>query len=287
MVVLDAEVSNSTRAELFQKAYPDRFFEMYIAEQNMVGAAVGLSSRGKIPFVSTFAAFFTRAHDQIRMAAYSQANIKFVGSHAGVFIGQDGPSQMGLEDIALFRSIMNSVVLYPADALSCEKIVEEAAKQQGIVYVRTTRKETPVIYDTDETFPIGGSKIHKRESSGKPAKVAIVAAGITLFEALKVQGELLKEGIGTIVIDCYSIKPLDVQMLQTVASQVQTIVTVEDHYPAGGIGEAVMSALADCPIKIVQLAVNKMPKSGKPEELLRFEQISAEAICKTIKELAM
>lgn len=280
MVVLDAEVSNSTYAQTFKKSYPDRFFEMYIAEQNMVGAAVGLSSRGKLPFVSTFAAFFSRAFDQIRMSQYSKSNIKFIGSHAGVSIGQDGPSQMGLEDIAMFRTLLDSVVLYPADAVSTEKLVEESARHQGIVYIRTTRKDTPVIYDPAEQFTIGKCKILRQS----PQDIAtVVAAGVTLHEALAAFEELQKENIKIRVIDLYSIKPIDAQILKEAAKETKLIITVEDHFAEGGISEAVKSALADCPIKIISLAVRKMPMSGSPEELLDYEEISKESIIKAVK----
>lgn len=279
IVVLDAEVSNSTYAEIFKKVYPERFFEMFIAEQNMVGVALGLSRRGRVPFASTFAAFWTRAFDQIRMSQYSGANIKFVGSHAGVSIGEDGASQMGLEDIAMFRTILGSVVLYPCDAISTEKLVEEAAKHKGIVYIRTTRKETPILYDPSEEFLIGGSKII-RES--KDDTVTIVAAGITLHEALKVYEELKKDNIHVRVIDLYSIKPLDVETLKKAARDTKVIFTVEDHFAEGGVGEAVRSALADLPIKTVSLTVRKIPKSGKPDELLNYEEISSQTIVKEV-----
>jgi transketolase len=282
LVSLDGEVSNSTYAEIFKEAYPDRFFEMYIAEQNMVGAALGLSRRGKIPFVSTFAAFFTRAVDQIRMSQYSDPNIKFVGSHAGVSIGEDGPSQMGLEDIAIFRAILNSVVLYPSDAVSTEKLVEEAAKHDGIVYIRTTRKEAPILYRPDEPFKIGGSKVF-RKSGGDIATV--IGAGVTLHEALEAYESLKKEGILIRVIDLYSIKPVDETTLREAASATKSIITVEDHYPEGGIGEAVKSALATLPVPIYSLSVKKKPKSGKPQELLDYEEISRVAIIKKVKEL--
>ncbi|MBI2597264.1 transketolase [Candidatus Daviesbacteria bacterium] len=281
IVVLDAEVSNSTFAENFKKVFPEKFLEMYIAEQNMVGAAVGLSRRGKIPFVSTFAAFFSRAFDQIRMSQYSKANIKFVGSHAGISIGEDGASQMGLEDIAMFRTLIGSVVLYPSDALSTDKIVEEAAKFKGIVYIRTARKDTPVIYSNEEQFPIGGSKILK---SSKKDVVTIVTAGITIYEALKAYEKLKAEDINIRIIDLYSIKPLDVETLKEAARETKTLITVEDHYGAGGIGEAVASALVNTNATIYSLAVRKMPRSGKPEELLEFEEISANAIYKKVKE---
>ena len=227
LVVLDGEVSNSTYSEIFKKKYPERFFEMYIAEQNMTGVALGLSKRGKIPFASTFAAFWSRAHDQIRMASYSNANIKLVGSHAGVSIGQDGPSQMGLEDIALFRSINGSTVLYPSDGVSCHKLVIEAAKHPGIVYLRTTRMETPVIYGNNEEFLVGGSKTLK--SSGND-KVCLVGAGITVHEALKAHEELQKDGINIRVIDLYSVKPVDCATLERVVEETEAIIVVEDHY---------------------------------------------------------
>jgi transketolase len=282
MVVLDAEVSNSTYSELFKEKYSDRFFEMYIAEQNMAGTALGLARRGKIPFVSTFAAFFTRAFDQIRMSQYSHANIKFAGSHAGVSIGEDGPSQMGLEDIAMFRAILNSVVLYPSDALSTEKLVEQAARHQGMVYIRTTRKDTPILYKNDEEFPIGGSKTVRQSDDDC---IAVIAAGITLHEALSAYEELKKEDIHIRVIDLYSIKPIDKETLLQSAQSTRAIVTVEDHFPEGGIGEAVRSVLGSVVTPIYSLAVRKMPMSGKPGELLDYEEISKNAIIKTIKEL--
>jgi transketolase len=282
IVVLDAEVSNSTYSEIFKKKFPERFFEMYVAEQNMVGTALGFSRRGKIPFVSTFGAFFTRAFDQIRMSQYSDANIKFVGSHAGVSIGQDGPSQMGLEDIAMFRAILNSVVLYPSDAVSTEKLVEEAANHIGIVYIRTTRKDTPVIYNNDEEFPIGRNKVLRKSSNDV---IAVIAAGITLFEALNAYEELKKSDILIRVIDLYCIKPIDKKALKEALGTTRYIITVEDHYAEGGIGEAVRSALSDHGVPIYSLAVRKMPKSGKPEELLDYEEISKDAIIKKIKEL--
>lgn len=283
LVVLDAEVSNSTYAEIFKEAHPERFFEMYIAEQNMVGTAIGLSARGKIPFVSTFAAFFTRAADQIRMSQYSNSNIKFVGSHAGVSIGEDGPSQMALEDLSLFRTQLNSVVLYPADVVSTNRLIFEAAKHKGNVYIRTTRKDTPVIYQAEEHFPIGGSKVLKTSAQDV---ATVVAAGVTLFEALKAYEELKKENISLRVIDLYSIKPLDVATLTMAARETKLVLTVEDHYAEGGIGEAVTAALSEtarCPVKI--LAVKKMPRSGKPDELLAYEDINAAAIVREVKKI--
>lgn len=282
MVVLDAEVSNSTFSEIFKSAHPDRFFEMYIAEQNMVGTALGLSRRGKIPFISTFAAFFTRAFDQIRMSQYSDANIKFCGSHAGVSIGEDGSSQMGLEDLAMFRTLSNSVVLYPSDGVSTEKLVEEAAGYKGIVYIRTTRKDTPVIYDTDEEFPIGGSKVLRKSDNDV---ITVVAAGITLHETLSAYDELKKDGVLIRVIDLYSVKPADFETLYEAANITKAIVTVEDHFPEGGIGEAVKSVLSEYRFPVYSLAVCKMPRSGKPEELLEYEGISKIAIIKKVKKI--
>jgi transketolase len=283
MVVLDAEVSNSTYAELFKEKNPDRFFEMFIAEQNMVGAALGLALRGKIPFVSTFAAFLSRAFDQVRMSNYSEANIKFCGSHAGVSIGEDGSSQMGLEDIAMFRTLLDSVVLYPSDAVSTEKLVEEMARHRGIAYLRTTRKETPILYRNDESFPIGGSKVLR---AGANDVATVVAAGITLHEALKAYELLKQDGIFIRVIDLYSIKPIDEAMLNQAARETGAVITVEDHYAEGGLGEAVANALSGERVLIKKLAVGKMPRSGKPEELLRYEEIDAAAIQAAVRKMA-
>jgi transketolase len=282
LVSLDGEVSNSTYAEIFKEAFPERFFEMYIAEQNMVGAALGLSRRGKIPFVSTFGAFLTRAFDQIRLSQYSDANLKFVGSHAGVSIGEDGPSQMALEDIAMFRAILGSVVLYPSDAVSTEKLVEEAAKHDGIVFIRTTRMETPILYGPEETFAIGGSKVLRKSEKDK---ATVIGAGVTLHEALAAYEALKKEGVLIRVIDLYSIKPIDEKSLRQAVGDTKSIITVEDHYAEGGIGEAVRTALSNSPVPIHCLAVKKKPKSGKPEELLDYEEISRAAITKKVKEV--
>jgi transketolase len=216
------------------------------------------------------------------MSRYSEANIKFVGSHAGVSIGEDGPSQMGLEDIAIFRTLPNSVVLYPSDAVSTERLVEEAARHNGIVYIRTTRKETPIIYGNDETFPIGGSKVVRR--SDRDA-VTVVAAGVTLHEALGAYEELKKEGIFIRVIDLYCIKPIDRKTLHEAAEATKKIITVEDHFEEGGIGEAVNGALSECAIPIYSLAVRKMPKSGKPKELLDYEEISKDTIIRKVREI--
>jgi len=284
IVVLDAEVSNSTYAEIFKKKYPDHFFEMFIAEQNMAGVAIGLSRRGKIPFVSTFSAFLSRAFDQIRMSQYSDTNIKFVGSHCGVSIGEDGSSQMGLEDIAMFRTLLNGVVLYPSDAVSTEKLVEEAAKHYGNVYIRTTRKDAPIIYSPTDTFPIGENKVLKQSEKDE---VAVIGAGVTLFEALAAYDELAKENISIRVIDLYTVKPILADKLLESLKGTKTIITVEDHFEEGGLGEAVKSALADAGQQwaIHSLAVKKMPHSGKPEELLEYEEISKSAIVKTVKSI--
>jgi transketolase len=283
IVSLDGEVSNSTMAEEFKEGHGDRFFEMYIAEQNMVGTALGLSRRAKIPFVSTFAAFMTRAFDQVRMAQYSDANVKFVGSHAGVSIGEDGPSQMGLEDVAMFRTILDGVVLHPCDAVSAEKLVEEAARHVGIVYLRTMRQKTPIIYDVGEAFPIGGSKVLRSHDKDV---VTVVASGATVHEALAACESLEREGIHVRVIDAYSIKPIDVESLRDAAEVTGVVLTVEDHYAEGGLGEAVLSALAVGRTPVHVLAVRRRPRSGKPEELRDFEGISARAIVTKVQELA-
>ncbi len=282
LVSLDGEVSNSTNSEIFKEKFPESFLEMYIAEQNMVSTAVGLARRGKLPFVSTFSAFFTRAHDQIRMASYAGLNIKFVGSHAGISIGPDGASQMGLEDIALFRSLAQSTVLYPSDAVSSLKLTEQAAEHHGLVYLRTTRMDLETIYSNKEEFKIGGSKILK--SSAKD-KVVVIGAGITVHEALKAYGELKKEAINIQVIDLYSIRPLDSATLEKAAKEIKKIIVVEDHFPEGGIFEAVASSLVNSGAKIYSLSVNKKPRSGTPEELLCYAGIDSAAICGKVKEI--
>ena len=282
MVVLDAEVSNSTYSEIFKNKYPERFFEMFIAEQNMVGAALGLSARGKIPFVSTFAAFHTRACDQIRMSQYSRANIKFMGSHAGVSIGEDGPSQMGLEDLSIFRALLDSIVLYPSDAVATDKLVEEAAKYKGLVYIRTTRNPTPLIYKDDEEFPVGGSKVLRKSDKDV---ATVIGAGITLHEALTAYEELQKDGVHIRVIDLYSIKPVDKATIHTAAKETGLIITVEDHFAEGGIGDAVREALSEDPVPVYSLAVKKIPRSGKPSELLDYEEISSRAIVELVKKI--
>ena len=283
VVALDGDTKNSTYAEQFMERYPERYFEMFIAEQNLVGAGIGLAKRGKIPFVSTFAAFLSRAYDQVRMSAISQANIKYVGSHCGVSIGEDGPSQMGLEDIAMFRAIPGAVVLYPSDAVAAERLVAEAAAYEGIVYIRTSRPQTPILYPNEEQFPIGGSKV-VRESEND--SVTIAAAGVTLHEALKAHDALRDEGIHIRILDVYSVKPIDAAALRKAAAETNgTLVTAEDHYSEGGLGDAVLNAVATEGIRVHKLAVTGMPRSGKPEELLERHGISANAIVRKIKEI--
>jgi len=282
VVVLDAEVSNSTFSEKFKPCFPDRFFEMFIAEQNMVSAASGFSTLGYIPFASTFAAFLTRAFDQIRMAQYSNANMKLVGSHAGVSIGSDGPSQMALEDISMMRSILNSVVFYPSDAVSTFKITTLLAHHKGISYLRTTREKTPILYDDDEEFKIGGLKILHQ---GPHDRACIITAGITVHESLKAYRTLQEEKISVSVVDLYCVKPLDETSLKSLAKKTKHIIVVEDHYPSGGIGEAVKNALTGEEVQIHHLAVKKTPRSGTPGELFRHEEIDAETIVNTVKEI--
>ena len=282
VVALDGDVKNSTYAEKFFESFPERSFQTFIAEQNMVGMGMGLSAKGFIPFIATFAAFLSRAHDQVRMAAYSFANLKLCGSHVGVSIGEDGPSQMGLEDLAIFRPIPGCVVLYPSDAFSAEACVEAAARHQGIVYIRTTRPATPLLYSREEKFPVGGSKILRRETGDA---VTVIAAGITVFEALKAWTELQKEEIGLRIIDAYSVQPLDrATILREVSETGGRAVVVEDHFPAGGLGEAVAAALAGR-ARISHLCVRELPRSGKPAELLEAHGISASHIVRAVKEL--
>ena len=282
LFVLDAETSNSTFAITFKNVFPERFFEMFIAEQNMVSVALGLAKSGKKPFVSTFSAFLTRAYDQIRMAAYSKAGITFTGSHCGVSIGQDGSSQMGLEDLALFRSILDSVVLYPADGNATRALVELAYENPNISYIRTTRSNTPVIYEKEENFEIGGSKTLKTSLEDS---ITLVSAGITLFEALEAHKKLAQDGIFARVIDLYSIKPLDQAVLIKAAQETKAIIVIEDHYQEGGIFEAVCSELASLNSRVYSLSVKKEPMSGKPEELLEYEEIDSKAIIKKVKSL--
>jgi transketolase len=274
VVALDGEVSNSTYAEIFRDSHPDRYFEMFIAEQQMIAAAVGLQVLGWKPFASTFAAFMTRAYDFIRMGAISRATLKLCGSHAGVSIGEDGPSQMGLEDLAALRAVHGSTVLYPCDGNQTAKLVRAMSDVDGISYLRTTRADTPVIYEPDEEFPVGGSKTVR---SSDDDDVTIVAAGITVHEAVKAAGSLAGEGISARVIDCYSVKPIDAETLRAAGTP---IVTAEDHWAEGGLGEAVLAALADSDERpqVSVLAVREMPHSGKPAELLAAAGIDADAI---------
>ncbi len=292
VTALDAEVSNSTYAEDFAEAYPDRYFEMYIAEQQMIAAAVGLQVRQYKPFASTFAAFLTRAYDFIRMAAISRANIKLSGSHAGVSIGEDGPSQMALEDLASLRAVWNSTILYPCDGNQTAKLVAQMADREGIVYLRTTRMKTPVIYSPDEEFPIGGSKVIR---SSDRDQITIIGAGVTLHEALKAYDRLKNEGISVRVIDLYSVKPIDIETLYQAASDTNgNLIIVEDHWNEGGLGAAVLEAFAGTEtaptyagskLQIIHLAVREMPTSGTPEELLHAAKIDADAIFAAAKSL--
>jgi transketolase len=284
VVALDGEVGNSTFAEIFAKAHPERYFEMYIAEQQLLAAAVGLQARGWNAFASTFAAFFSRAYDFIRMAAISRANLRLAGSHAGVSIGEDGPSQMALEDIAALRAIHSSTVLHPSDANQTAKLVAAMADTDGIVFMRTLRPNTPVLYDPDEEFRIGGSRVIR---SSDEDDITLVGAGITLHEALKAADALEEEGISARVIDLYSIKPIDAETLQAAAEATGRIVTVEDHFPEGGIGDAVLATLAENgeQARVVKLAVREMPRSGKPAELLSAYGIDAEHIAAAARQL--
>jgi transketolase len=284
VVALDGEVSNSTFAEIFAKAHPDRFFEMYIAEQQLVAAAVGLQVLDWKPFASTFAAFLSRAYDFIRMAAISQANIRLSGSHAGVSIGEDGPSQMALEDIAALRAVHSSTVLHPCDANQTAKLVAAMAKTDGIVYLRTLRPNTPVIYGPDEEFEIGGSRVL---CSSDDDDVTLIGAGITVHEALEAADALAEDGITARVIDLYSIKPIDTETLAAAAEATGRLVTVEDHWPEGGLGDAVLAALAEADVhpQVQKLAVTDMPRSGKPAELMNAYGIDAEHIAAAATKL--
>ena len=285
VVAIDGEVANSTHTEDLQKVAPDRFVESYIAEQNMLGMAVGMQVLGKVVFPATFAAFFTRAYDFIRMAAISRANLRLSGSHAGVSIGEDGPSQMALEDLAMMRAVHGSTVLYPCDGNSTARLVAAMADLPGISFIRTTREKTPALYDGDEDFPIGGSKTLR---SSDEDRVTLVGAGITLHEALEAATLLEADGISARVVDCYSIKPIDAETLRAAASQTGLLVTVEDHWIEGGLGDAVLAALADggeLSGRVVKVAVTQMPGSGTPEELRDWAGISAAAIVDRVRSL--
>ncbi len=283
IVALDADVGNSTFSERFEKVAPNRFFQHYIAEQAMVGTAMGLAARGAIPFPSTFACFLTRAYDFIRMAAISNLNIKLAGSHAGVSIGEDGPSQMALEDLAMTRAEPNFTVLYPSEAVSAERCVELAAYQPGPVYIRTSRPKTPVTYDVNDVFSVGGSKVLRQSAADA---VTVVGAGVTVFEALKAFDELAGAGIAIRVIDAYSVQPIDAETLTAAARATSgRVVTVEDHYLAGGLGDAVAAAIAPCGYAVHRLAVREIPRSGKPEELLEHFGVGARNIVEAVKAI--
>ncbi len=285
VVALDGEVGNSTHAEEFLKQYPERYFEMFIAEQQLVAAAVGLQVRGYVPFAATFAAFFTRAYDFIRMSAISQANIRLCGSHAGVEIGADGPSQMALEDLAMLQAVHGSTVLYPSDATSTACLVQEMAERSGIVYMRTTRGAYPVLYPPDEAFPIGGAKVVR---SGPDDQVTLVGAGVTLHNCLAAADRLGRDGIRARVVDLYSVKPIDTPtLLEAAAATGDRMVVVEDHYPEGGLGSAVLAAFNDAghPIQITHLAVRGLPGSGTPDELMNAAGISADQVVEAARKV--
>jgi len=281
IVALDADVKNSTFSEKFEQKFPERFYQSFIAEQVMIGAAMGLAARGAIPFPSTFAAFLARAYDFIRMAAISNVNIKMAGSHAGVSIGEDGPSQMALEDLAMMRAQPNIAVLYPCDAVSTERLLEKAAYHRGPVYMRTSRPKTAVIYGPDEQFDLGGLKV-LRQSAGDVATV--IGAGITVFEALKAYDQLQKDGIAIRVVDLYSLQPIDAASLIRCAEETKgRLITVEDHYRAGGIGDAVATAVAARGFTVTRLAVSEIPRSGTPDELVDHYGISARHIVAAVR----
>jgi transketolase len=284
IVALSGDVKNSTFSEIFQDAFPDHFYQGYIAEQNMVSAGVGLAARGKVPFLDTFACFLARAYDQVRMAAISRSNINLCGSHCGVSIGEDGPSQMALEDIAIFRAVHSSAVFYPSDAVSTERLTETMARRPGINYLRTSRPKTAILYGKDEKFPVPGFKVI-RQSAGD--KVTVVGAGITVHEAIKAADELKRSGIDIRIIDLYCVKPIDGKALAAeLAATGGKLVTVEDHWPEGGIGEAVLTAMAEAgaaPTKFRLLAVRDMPHSGKPDELVEAFGISAKHIAEAVR----
>ena len=280
VVALDADVKNSTFSDKFEAAHPERFYQFFIAEQVMVGEAMGLAARGAIPFPSTFAAFLTRASDFIRMGAISGVNIKLAGSHAGVSIGEDGPSQMALEDFAMATAQPNFVALYPSDAVSTERLVAEAAAFVGPVYIRTSRPKTPVIYDNNEQFPIGGLKVVRKSDTDV---ATVIGAGVTLFEALKAHEELKGKGISIRVIDLYSVQPIDAAALIDAGRATNgRLITVEDHYIAGGLGDAVARAVAPAGLTVRRMAIPEIPRSGKPDELLDKFGISSRHIVNAV-----
>jgi transketolase len=283
-VVFDGDVKNSTYTQDFEKAAPERFFQSYIAEQTMVGAAMGAACRGKVAFASSFACFLSRAYDFLRMASISRTNVKLVGTHAGISIGEDGPSQMGLEDLAMTSTLPYYTVLYPSDATSAWRAIELVAGTKGPAYVRTSRPNTPILYGPEEKFEAGKSKVVRQSADDK---ATVVGAGVTLFEALKAADELAKEGINVRVVDLFSVKPVDQATL--IASARATgglVVTVEDHFASGGVGDAVLSALAEEPgVRLKKLAVREIARSGQPEELLEMYGISANHVVKAVKAL--
>jgi len=287
IVAMSGDVMNSTFSEMFDKAYPDHFFQGYIAEQNLVSTGVGLAARGKVPFLDTFACFLSRAYDNVRMAAVSRANINLCGSHCGVSIGEDGPSQMALEDIAMFRAISGSEVFYPSDAVSTERLTEHMAKRAGINYLRTSRPKMPILYSKDEKFAVPGFKVLRQSAQDK---ATVIGAGVTLHEALKAFEQLKSQGIAIRVIDLYCVKPLDGKAIaEQIKATAGCLVTVEDHWPEGGLGEGVLAALAQAgvsPAKFKLLAVTGMPHSGKPEELVDAFGISARHIIEAVRAMA-
>jgi transketolase len=283
VIALDAEVSNSTFSEYLKKKTPKQFIECFIAEQNMLGIALGLSKKGYHPYVSTFSAFLTRAHDQIRMASISGASFTIAGSHCGVSIGEDGASQMGLDDISMFRAIPNSTIFYPSDAVSTQKLLQLTKDLPGVKYLRTTRGKTPLLYSDNELFEIGEFKTIK---STKDDRVVLVGAGITLHECLKASEDLRQKKISASVIDCYCVKPFNSQkFIEYVKSHGNRIVIAEDHFREGGIGEMIASAISNTDIKLVHLAVDMIPHSGKPEELLEKYRIDSKSIVSEVLNL--
>ncbi|XP_033121727.1 transketolase-like protein 2, partial [Anneissia japonica] len=284
VIAVDGDMKNSTYSIKFRDAFPDRFIECFIAEQNLVGVAMGAACRDRtVAFASTFACFLSRAYDQIRMGAVSQSNVNFMGSHVGVSIGEDGPSQMALEDLALFRAVPGCTVFYPSDAVSMERAVELAANTKGMCFIRASRPTTPVVYSNDEKFQIGQAKVRCR--GGKDNKVTIVAAGVTLPEAESAAKTLAAEGINVCVVDPFTIKPIDkATLLACAQSSGNKVLTVEDHYPEGGIGEAVSAALSEDGVKVRRLAVQNIPYSGPPAVLLERFGINASSIVKAVKD---
>ncbi|MGA7920622.1 MAG: transketolase [Candidatus Acidiferrales bacterium] len=287
VVAISGDVKNSTFSEIFQEAYPDHFWQGYIAEQNLISVAVGLQARGKVPFADTFACFLSRAYDNVRMAAISRANINLCGSHCGVSIGEDGPSQMALEDLAMFRAVHGSAVFYPSDAVSTERLTEAMARRAGINYLRTSRPKMPILYSKEEKFPVPGFKVLRKSGEDK---VTVIGAGVTLHEALKAADQLKATGTAIRVIDLYCVKPLDGKALAAeIGATGGRLVTAEDHWSEGGLGEAVLQALAlvgASPAKYKMIAVTKMPHSGKPDELIDAFGISARHIVEAVKSIA-